>query len=180
MKRSIVAAAMSRPRGGPRLVADPRRDGEVRAVSVAPASGKVDVVIDLQGAVEVQDFTLDAPARLVVDLLGARLAAPATLYDGQNRGGVREHPLRRSSAPAWSGWCIDLERLADYQIQRGDGQVRVEIGSERTAFGPGRAAARHASPAAAPPPPAAAPDAPPPRHRRSDGRPGGRRRRSEQ
>src|ERR1700752_5475425 len=65
------------------------RDGEVRGVSVVPAAGKVEVVIDLQGAVQINDFTLSSPARLVIDLQGARLSAPATLYDGKNRGGGR-------------------------------------------------------------------------------------------
>jgi hypothetical protein len=65
------------------------RDGEVKAVSVTPAVGKVEVVIDLQGAAEVREFTLTGPYRLVVDLVGARLAGPAVRYDGENRGGVR-------------------------------------------------------------------------------------------
>jgi len=65
------------------------RDGEVQAVSVLPSAGKVEVVIAVRGAMEVQDFTLQNPARLVIDLVGAHLSAPATLYDGQNRGGVK-------------------------------------------------------------------------------------------
>ncbi|MGE5761642.1 MAG: AMIN domain-containing protein [Gemmatimonadota bacterium] len=134
MKRSIVAIACLAVAAASRLSADPKRDGEVRAVSVAPASGRVDVVIGLQGAVEVQDFTLDAPARLVVDLLGARLTAPAALYDGQNRGGVRN--IRYAQfRPGVVRVVIDLDALADYQIQRTDDQVRVEIGTDRTAFG---------------------------------------------
>jgi type IV pilus assembly protein PilQ len=141
------------------LVADPKRDGEVRAVTVSPASGRVDVVIDLQGAVEVQDFTLDAPARLVIDLLGARLAAPATLYDGQNRGGVRNIRYGQFRTGVVRV-VIELDALADYQIQRGDGQVRVEIGSERTGFGSWSSGSAARVAAAAPPPPAAAPDAP--------------------
>ena len=160
MKRSIVAIACL-ALGAARLVADPKRDGEVRAVTVAPASGRVDVVIDLQGAVEVQDFTLDAPARLVIDLLGARLAAPATLYDGQNRGGVRNIRYGQFRAGVVRV-VIELDALADYQIQRGDGQVRVEIGSERTGFGSWSSGSAARVAAAAPPPLAAAPDAPPP------------------
>ncbi len=142
------------------------RDGEVRAVSVVPASGKVEVVIDLQGAVEIRDFTLASPARLVIDLLGARLSAPATLYDGQNRGGVRN--IRYAQfRPDTVRVVIDLDALKDYQVQRRDGQVRVQIGSERTAFatwtsqpasvavgGGGRAPVPAAGPAA--PAPAAA------------------------
>ena len=109
------------------------RDGEVRSVSVLPAAGKVEVVIDLQGAVDVQDFTLSGPARLVVDLVGARLTAPATLYDGQNRGGIRNIRYAQFK-PDVVRVVIDLDVLKDYQVQRGAGQVRVRIGTERTGF----------------------------------------------
>src|SRR5207249_3254572 len=109
------------------------RDGEVRAVSVLPAAGSVEVVIDLRGAVDIQDFTLGNPARLVVDLQGARLVAPAVLYDGANRGGIKN--IRYAQfRPGVVRIVIDLDALKDYQIERRDGQVRVKIGSERTAF----------------------------------------------
>jgi type IV pilus assembly protein PilQ len=109
------------------------RDGEVRAVSVLPAAGSVEVVIDLRGAVDIQDFTLARPARLVVDLQGARLVAPAVLYDGANRGGIKN--IRYAQfRPGVVRVVIDLDALKDYQIERRDGQVRVKIGSERTAF----------------------------------------------
>src|SRR5256885_9458633 len=114
------------------LTAAPR-DGEVRAVSVVPAAGSVEVVIDLRGAVDIQDFTLGNPARLVVDLQGARLVAPAVLYDGANRGGIKN--LRYAQfRPGVVRVVIDLDALKDYQIERRDGQGRVKIGSERTAF----------------------------------------------
>ena len=114
------------------LTAAPR-DGEIKAVSVLPAARSVEVVIDLQGAVDVQDFTLASPARLVIDLQGARLAAPAVLYDGQNRGGIKN--LRYAQfRPGVVRVVIDLDVLKDYQIERRAGQVRVKIGTERTAF----------------------------------------------
>jgi type IV pilus assembly protein PilQ len=100
---------------------------------VRPAAGHVEVVIDLQGAIEVQDFTLNGPARLVLDLVGARLAAPATLYDGQNRGGIRNVRYAQFK-PDVVRVVIDLDVLKDYQVERGAGQVRVRIGTERTAF----------------------------------------------
>jgi type IV pilus assembly protein PilQ len=109
------------------------RDGEVRAVSVRPATGKVEVVIDLQGAVQVQDFTLNGPARLVLDLVGARLTAPATLYDGQNRGGIRNIRYAQFK-PDVVRVVIDLDVLKDYQVERGTNQIRVRIGTERTSF----------------------------------------------
>src|SRR5437763_8527157 len=127
------------------------RDGEVRAVSVLPASASVDVVIDLRGAVDVQDFTLPSPARLVLDLQGARLAAPAVLYDGQNRGGVKNVRYAQFR-PDVVRLVIDLDVLKSYRIEKRDGQVRVQIGSERTAFAAwtSQAAALAAGPAAAP------------------------------
>jgi type IV pilus assembly protein PilQ len=109
------------------------RDGEVRGVSVLPAAGRVEIVIDLQGAAQVQDFTLSSPARLVIDLVGARLTAPATLYDGQNRGGVRNVRYAQFK-PNVVRVVIDLDALKDYQVERAAGQVRVRIGTERTGF----------------------------------------------
>src|SRR5206468_2338821 len=123
----LVAAA-------PRIGGAPGRDGEVKAVSVLPAPGRVEVVIDLRGAVDVQDFTLASPARLVLDLQGARLAAPAALYDGQNRGGIKNVRYAQFR-PGVVRVVIDLDVLKDYQIEKRDGQVRVKIGADRTAFG---------------------------------------------
>jgi type IV pilus assembly protein PilQ len=121
-------------RGGPaRRGGGGPRDGEVRGVSVVPASGKVEIVIDLQGTVQVHDFTLTTPARLVIDLQGARLTVPATLYDGKNRGGVRNVRYAQFK-PDVVRVVIDLDALKDYQVERAAGQVRVRIGTERTGF----------------------------------------------
>ncbi|HEX9347115.1 MAG TPA: AMIN domain-containing protein [Gemmatimonadales bacterium] len=109
------------------------RDGEVRGVSVVPATGKVEIVIDVQGAALIQDFTLSNPARLVIDLQGTRLTGPVALYDGQNRGGVRNVRYAQFK-PDVVRVVIDLDALKDYQVERGAGQVRVRIGTERTAF----------------------------------------------
>ncbi|HLQ68906.1 MAG TPA: AMIN domain-containing protein [Gemmatimonadales bacterium] len=109
------------------------RDGEVRGVSVLPASGKVDIIIDVQGGAQVTDFTLANPARLVIDLTGARLAAPATLYDGLNRGGVKNIRYAQFK-PDVVRVVIDLDALKDYQVEHVAGQVRVHIGTERTSF----------------------------------------------
>jgi len=109
------------------------RDGEVRGVSVLPASGKVEIVIDLQGAAVVQDFTLSNPARLVIDLQGTHLAAPVALYDGQNRGGVRNVRYGQFK-PDVVRVVIDLDALKDYQVERAAGQVRIRIGTDRSGF----------------------------------------------
>src|SRR5690349_18878968 len=80
-----AAPALSRPVLATR-VAGPA----VTAVSVVPASGRADVVVDLQSPVEVSDFTLDAPYRVVIDLKGAELSGPTPAYDRAPRGGVTD------------------------------------------------------------------------------------------
>src|SRR5439155_25744322 len=65
---------------------------------------------------------------------GARLAAPAALYDGQNRGGIKNVRYAQFR-PGVVRVVIDLDVLKDYQIEKRDGQVRVKIGADRTAFG---------------------------------------------
>ncbi len=133
MKRIAALAAWLVVAAAPRALAGSGRDGEVRAVSVLPAAGSVEIVIDLQGAVELQDFTLASPARVVIDLEGARLVVPAVLYDGRNRGGVKN--IRYAQfRPGVVRVVIDLDVLKDYQIERKSDQVRVKIGTERTAF----------------------------------------------
>jgi hypothetical protein len=76
---SLVAARPARAEGP--------GSGEVTAVSLAPAAGKAEVVIAVRGAVDVKDFLLTSPDRLVLDVVGATLGqnAPA-VYDGVKRG----------------------------------------------------------------------------------------------
>src|SRR2546427_9144627 len=136
MKRIAALAAwlvVLTPGASPGVGGAGPRDGEVKAVSVVRAAGSVEVVIDLRGAVDIQAFTLASPARLVVDLRGRRLVPPAVLYDGANRGGIKN--IRYAQfRPGVVRVVIDLDALKDYQVERRDGQVRVRIGSERTAF----------------------------------------------
>jgi len=130
----VLAIVASRALAGTTIGGDGTgRDGEVRGVSVLPASGKVDIIIDVQGGAQVTDFTLANPARLVIDLTGVHLAAPATLYDGQNRGGVKNIRYAQFK-PDVVRVVIDLDALKDYQVEHVAGQVRVHIGSERTSF----------------------------------------------
>jgi type IV pilus assembly protein PilQ len=127
MKRSLVLAAglllvASRAYAGP---------GEVKAVSVLPAPGRAEVVIDVTGSVGYQDFTLAGPSRLVVDITGATLTATRAVYDGVNRGGivdVRYSQYRDDVVRI----VIELDALHDYTIVRAEGTVRISLGSDQT------------------------------------------------
>ncbi|KPK02286.1 MAG: hypothetical protein AMS20_12245 [Gemmatimonas sp. SG8_28] len=127
MKRSIVLALVGLALMAPRAVADP---GEVKAVSVLPGAGRALVVIDVNGSVSVQDFTLDNPARIVIDVMGATLGSSGVLYDGLNRGGI----LNIRSAqyrPDVVRIVLELESLRDYELEYADGAIRVSLGADR-------------------------------------------------
>ncbi|MEK6613234.1 MAG: AMIN domain-containing protein [Gemmatimonadota bacterium] len=59
----------------------PRAPSSVTALSVVPAAGRAEVVVTIDGAVNVIDFTLENPRRIVLDFRGATLSAPARFYD---------------------------------------------------------------------------------------------------
>ena len=85
------ATAAVTPRAGdtPAAGAATPRGGAVTGLSVVPATGRAEVVIAVDSAVDVQDFTLTSPSRIVLDLTGARLDMPPRFYDKVARGGVK-------------------------------------------------------------------------------------------
>ncbi len=109
----------------------PSGPGEVTAVSVMPGPGRAQVVIDVAGAVSVQDFTLTGPDRLVIDLVGATLTAPYVQYDGQNRGGILNVRYAQFR-PDVVRVVLELERLTDYQVDHANGAVTVSLGTDRS------------------------------------------------
>ena len=99
-------------------------------MSVLPSPGSAIVIIDVQGAVSVNDFTLGGPPRLVVDVVGARLKLPGVSYDGTNRGGILA--IRYSQfRPDVVRIVIELESLKDYQLEYIDDAIRIEFGTDQ-------------------------------------------------
>jgi type IV pilus assembly protein PilQ len=127
MKRAWTAAAI-----GLGLAATPLAaagPGDVTAISVLPSPGSAVVVIDVQGAASVRDFTLDNPARLVVDVEGARLKVPGVLYDGTNRGGIL-HVRYSQFRPDVVRIVLDLETMKDYQLEYVDDAIRIAFSTD--------------------------------------------------
>jgi type IV pilus assembly protein PilQ len=98
---------------------------------VLPGAGRAVVVIDVRGSVEVQDFTLTDPARLVVDLVGAHLTVPGTLYDGRVRGGI-QNVRYTQFRPDVVRVVLELVSLQDYQLEYAGDAVRITIGSDHS------------------------------------------------
>ncbi|HEU4827636.1 MAG TPA: AMIN domain-containing protein [Gemmatimonadales bacterium] len=127
--RSMIAAAAVLATAGSASAA--LQDGEVTGVSVQPAPGRAEVVIAVRGAVEVKDFVLRNPDRLVLDLTGAQLSAANVRYDGVIRGGVQN--IRYSQyQPDVVRVVVDFDALKDYAVERDGESIRVSFGSERT------------------------------------------------
>jgi type IV pilus assembly protein PilQ len=127
MKRSLFLAAAGLLLTAPLALGGP---GEVTGVSVLPGAGSVTVVIDVRGGVQVTDFTLKEPARLVVDVKGATLHTRGILYDRVNRGGIID--IRYSQfTPEIVRIVMQLESLKDYHLERVDDAVRIAFGTDR-------------------------------------------------
>ena len=128
MKRSVMLAFT-----GLALLMSPalaNGPGEVTAVSVLPGAGRALVIIDVRGSVNVQDFTLANPARLVIDVQGATLRAPNLRYDGSNRGGILN--VRYSQfRPDVVRIVLEMESLKDYELEYVDDAIRISFGTDR-------------------------------------------------
>jgi type IV pilus assembly protein PilQ len=101
-------------------------EGSVTSLSIIPASGKAEVVIGVAGGLEVRDFTLRSPDRIVLDLAGASLGMSSHGYDRVSRGGisdVRYSQFRKGTVRV----VVYLDGPRSYQISRTDGEVRVAV-----------------------------------------------------
>lgn len=101
-------------------------DGTVSSLAVTPAAGRAEVIIGVEGAVEVQDFTLRGPDKIVIDISGATLGLPASGYDRIERGGivdVRYSQYRRNVVRV----VLTLDRQRTYTVSQGAKDVRIAV-----------------------------------------------------
>lgn len=129
---AALAAMLSIPfTGGTAAAAAIGRDtppvGSVTALSVVPASGHADVVIAVNGqSIEIIDFALENPHRVVVDLKGATLGMSARLYDKVSRGGITNVRMAQWK-PDIVRVVLDLDGPRDYTVVRGDHDVKISV-----------------------------------------------------
>ncbi|MEP6745090.1 MAG: AMIN domain-containing protein, partial [Gemmatimonadota bacterium] len=106
-------------------------DGEVLSVAITSAPGSAEVMIGIRGTVEVRDFLLRSPDRLVLDLAGAKLIGTLALYDGLERAGIRN--IRYAQfGPNVVRVVIDLADRMEYTVESSEAGVRVRFGAERS------------------------------------------------
>ncbi len=102
---------------------------QVTAVSVVATPGHAEIVIAVKGAVDVRDFVLREPDRLVVDVVGATLQRTGATYDGIARAGITD--IRYSQfRPDVVRIAIYLDGSRDYRLEKTDDGVRVRFGAD--------------------------------------------------
>jgi type IV pilus assembly protein PilQ len=101
----------------------------VTAVSIVPSDGRADVVIAVSGPVAVQNFTVDNPHRIVVDLTGARLIPMDRDYDRVARAGITNVRLSQYRSDVVRV-VLDVEQPLAYTVVRGEDVVRISISTE--------------------------------------------------
>src|SRR6266542_3328037 len=132
---AVVGPAEARlvgPAGALSAAREAAPSASVRSVSVVPTSGRAQVIIGVDKSVEVKDFTLGGPYRVVVDLQGATLNMGAR-YDRLARGGVTN--IRAAQyKPNIVRVVIEMDAPHPYELSRADGEVRVAINGGTASF----------------------------------------------
>ncbi|MGQ0648605.1 MAG: AMIN domain-containing protein [Gemmatimonadaceae bacterium] len=101
----------------------------VTALSIVPGAGRADVVLSLTGPVQVQDFTVPSPHRIVLDITGARLAPLSRSYDRVARGGISNIRLSQYRTDVVRV-VLDLDRERDYTVAQDGKTIRVSLQSD--------------------------------------------------
>jgi type IV pilus assembly protein PilQ len=127
----IIAAAVAAGATARAASARPA-EGAVTSLTVAPVSGKAELVIGVSGGVKVSEFTLTSPDRVVIDIDNATLGVAPTGYDKVARGNitdVRYSQFRKNTVRV----VIYLDAERPYKVWRTVGQVHVAVTSEPAA-----------------------------------------------
>lgn len=122
----ITAALTVGARSATAASETPRAPSSVTALSVVPAAGRAEVVVAIDGTVDVVDFTLNNPRRIVVDFRGATLTAPARFYDKVSRGGITNVRVAQYK-PDVVRLVLDLDGAREYSVVRGERDVRIAV-----------------------------------------------------
>jgi type IV pilus assembly protein PilQ len=123
---AAIAAALTVGAHRASATETPRAPSSVTALSVVPAAGRAEVVVAIDGAVDVIDFTLDNPRRIVLDFRGATLGMAARFYDKLSRGGITNVRVAQYK-PDVVRLVLDLDGPRDYSVVRGERDVRVAV-----------------------------------------------------
>jgi type IV pilus assembly protein PilQ len=161
MRRLALATLLPLLLTAPAAAAD--NGGRITGLRLEPNSGQTELTIQIDGsAVQWHDFTLQDPARIVIDVAGAQSALPGDRFERLNRGGINAVRVSQYSADVVRV-VVDVERLGRYSVTAAPEGLQLSLSGSGSSFqawsagNPPRnpatasATATAARPAAAPP-----------------------------
>ncbi|MBL8996875.1 MAG: AMIN domain-containing protein [Gemmatimonadetes bacterium] len=122
----LISAAPVSAAPAPSARAAAEASAAVTAVRVVPGAGRADVVLSFEGTVDITDFTLESPHRIVVDVRGATMQLRAPAYDRVPRAGIVNVRVGQFEAEVVR-LVLDLDAAREYSVVRGDNEVRVSV-----------------------------------------------------
>ena len=119
--------------------------GSVSALRLEGRAGRTELTVQVSGGeVRWNAFALQGPARVVVDIEGARSDLSASRYDGIDRGGVKGVRSSQHAADVVR-LVLDLERELRYTVTRVPEGIRISLESGAQAFQPWSSGAGYAA-----------------------------------
>jgi len=110
-------------------------DGTVTGLQVLPSADRTEIVVAVEGLVETRDFTMQAPSRVVLDLLDTRSSLPGGYFEGVARGGVR-HIRATQYSDDVVRIVLEVDELTGYSVVTGPGYVRISMENPWGTFEP--------------------------------------------
>ena len=110
-------------------------DGTVTGLQILPSLGQTEVVISVEGAVDIRDFTMEGPYRIVLDVLDASLSLGPNLSEEIGRGGIQRVRASQYSTDVVRV-VLEIDQPTDYALILSDGYVRVSMENRGGTFEP--------------------------------------------
>ena len=107
----------------------------VTGVSVVPSLDRTVVLVAVDGSVSYRSFSMEAPARIVVDLLNARHALSQDDFLNIDRGGVLSVRTSQYSEDIVR-IVVDLQGMTEYTIVKSAGVLRISLDNTGGNFAP--------------------------------------------
>lgn len=98
----------------------------VTGVSLLPGLDGAELVIAVDAASKVSDFTLDSPHRIVVDIIGAQLGVKPRSYDRADRGEIRDVRIAQFAVDTVRV-VLELASKQAYVVRHESGEIRVRV-----------------------------------------------------
>ena len=104
----------------------------ITGLRVAPASDRTEVLIHVDGNVNVKNFSLANPHRVVLDITGAKQGLALEFSDIQRGGvaGLRVSQYQRDVVRV----VVDLTQRVAYHVEQQDGQIVISFPNPEGSF----------------------------------------------